>query len=151
MQHHQEECFGDALVPTEMVVEMRGGKKRNSRRKFFPGYVLVQMDLNDDTWHLVRSTPQVTGFIGGNSDQPEPLSDAEADAILQRMKIGTDEPRPHSMLEAGEMVRIVDGPFNDFSATVEEVNYERGRLKVSVSILGRSTSLEMELVQVEKI
>ena len=151
-QHEDKNLFGQIIVPTEMVVEMRSGKRRIIKRKFFPGYVLVEMDLNDNTWHLVRSTPQVMGFIGGDSpeDPPKPLSDKEAKDILSRMEQGQDEPRPRSMLEPGEVVRIVDGPFRDFSATVETVNYEKSRLRVAVSILGRSTSLELELMQVEK-
>lgn len=149
-QSEYQSCFGDVIVPSEMVIEMRGGKKRKAKRKFFPGYMLVQMDLNENTWHLVRSTPQVTGFIGGSPGQPEPLSSQEAEKIYQLIKSGAEAPNPRSMLEPGEVVRIIDGPFNDFSATVEEVNYEKNRLKVSLSVLGRSTSLELELTQVEK-
>lgn len=151
-QQSQTDDFGKVVVPTEMVVEMRGGKRCTTKRKVFPGYVLVQMNLNNDTWHLVRNTPQVMGFIGGDvAEEPEPLSNQEVEDILQRMETGADHPRPHSILNTGEVVRIIDGPFNDFSAVVEEANYEKGRLKVSVSILGRSTSLELELMQVEKI
>lgn len=145
-----DEQFGDVLVPTEEVVEMKDGRKRRSDRKFFPGYVLVQMNLTDDSWHLVKNTPKVMGFIGGTSDRPAPISDKEADAILQRVQEGTDKPRPKVLFEPGEMVRVIDGPFNDFSGVVEEVNYEKNRLKVSVLIFGRSTPVELEFGQVEK-
>ena len=145
-----DEQFGDVLVPTEEVVEMKDGRKRRSDRKFFPGYVLVQMNLTDDSWHLVKNTPKVMGFIGGTSDRPAPISDKEADAILQRVQEGTDKPRPKVLFEAGEMVRVIDGPFNDFSGVVEEVNYEKNKLKVSVLIFGRSTPVELDFGQVEK-
>lgn len=144
------EQFGDVLVPTEEVVEMRGGQKRRSDRKFFPGYVLVQMEMNDDTWHLVKNVPKVMGFIGGNPDSPAPITDAEADAILQRVQDGTDKPRPKVLFEPGEVVRVIDGPFNDFNGVVEEVNYEKSRLRVAVLIFGRSTPVELEFGQVEK-
>ena len=146
IQHH----FGDVLVPTEEVVEMRDGQKRKSERKFFPGYVLVQMDMNDDTWHLVKSVPKVMGFIGGSSDKPAPISDSEADAILQRVQEGSEKPRPKILFEPGEVVRVVDGPFNDFNGVVEEVDYDKSRLKVAVLIFGRSTPVELEFGQVEK-
>mgnify|MGYP002037181993 CR=1 FL=1 len=146
IQHH----FGDVLVPTEEVVEMRDGQKRKSDRKFFPGYVLVQMDMNDDTWHLVKSVPKVMGFIGGSSDKPAPISDVEADAILQRVQEGSEKPRPKILFEPGEVVRVVDGPFNDFNGVVEEVDYDKSRLKVAVLIFGRSTPVELEFGQVEK-
>jgi len=138
------------LVPTEEVVEMRDGKKRKSDRKFFPGYVLVQMDMNDDSWHLVKSVPKVMGFIGGSSDRPAPISDVEADTILQRVQEGTEKPRPKILFEPGEVVRVVDGPFNDFNGVVEEVDYDKSRLKVAVLIFGRSTPVELEFGQVEK-
>lgn len=138
------------LVPTEEVVEMRAGQKRRSQRKFFPGYVLVEMDLNDDTWHLVKETPRVMGFIGGTADQPAPLSDAEASAILDRVELGTDRAMPKIVFEPGELVRVVDGPFNDFNGVVEEVNYEKSRLVVAVTIFGRSTPVELDFSQVEK-
>lgn len=144
------EQFGDVLVPTEEVVEMRGGQKRRSDRKFFPGYVLVQMEMNDATWHLVKSVPKVMGFIGGNPDRPAPITEAEADAILQRVQEGTEKPRPKVLFEPGEVVRVIDGPFNDFSGVVEEVNYEKSRLRVAVLIFGRSTPVELEFGQVEK-
>jgi transcriptional antiterminator NusG len=142
--------FGQILVPTEEVVEMREGQKRNSDRKFFPGYVLVQMEMNDDTWHLVKSVPRVMGFIGGSSDNPAPISDKEANAILQRVEEGVDKPKPKILFEPGEVVRITDGPFNDFNGVVEEVDYEKSRLRVSVLIFGRSTPVELEFGQVEK-
>lgn len=147
--HGMQEKFGDVLVPTEEVVEMRGGQKRKSERKFFPGYVLVQMELGDDTWHLVKDTPRVMGFIGGKADKPAPITDAEADAILRRVQSG-DKPKPKTMFEPGEMVRVIDGPFNDFNGVVEEVNYEKSRLQVAVLIFGRSTPVELEFGQVEK-
>jgi transcriptional antiterminator NusG len=145
-----EEKFGDILVPTEEVVEMRGGQKRKSERKFFPGYVLVEMELGDDTWHMVKETPRVMGFIGGKADRPAPISDAEARAILQRVEDGTDQPKPKTLFEPGEMVRVTDGPFNDFNGVVEEVNYEKSRVRVAVLIFGRSTPVELEFGQVEK-
>lgn len=145
-----EDRFGEVLVPTEEVVEMKEGKKRRSERKFFPGYVLVQMEMDEDTWHLVKSVPKVMGFIGGSSDKPAPISDKEADQILNRVKEGAEKPRPKVLFEPGEMVRVTDGPFNDFSGVVEEVNYEKSRLRVSVLIFGRSTPVELEFGQVEK-
>ncbi|MBT3566704.1 MAG: transcription termination/antitermination protein NusG [Porticoccus sp.] len=146
-----EDSFGDILVPTEEVVEIKGGQKRKSERKFFPGYVLVQMELNDDSWHMVKATPRVLGFIGGKADMPAPITDKEADAILQRVQDSEDKPRPKTIFEAGEVVRVIDGPFNDFNGVVEEVNYEKSRVRVSVSIFGRNTPVELEFVQVEKI
>lgn len=145
-----EDQFGEVLVPTEEVLEMRSGQKRKSERKFFPGYVLVEMELNDDTWHLVKNTPRVMGFIGGKSDKPAPISKREADRILQRMEEGQDKPTHKVIYEPGEMVRVIDGPFNDFTGTVEEVNYEKNRLRVAVLIFGRSTPVELEFGQVEK-
>ena len=145
-----QEHFGKVLVPTEEVVEMRAGQKRRSERKFFPGYVLVEMDLNDDTWHLVKETPRVMGFIGGKADQPAPLSEAEASAILDRVELGTDRAMPKIVFEPGELVRVVDGPFNDFNGVVEEVNYDKSRLVVAVTIFGRSTPVELDFSQVEK-
>ncbi len=145
-----EDQFGEILVPTEEVVEMKKGVKRKSERKFFPGYVLVEMEMNEDTWHLVKDVPKVMGFIGGRQDQPAPISQAEADAILNRVKEGVDKPRPKVLFEPGEMVRVIDGPFNDFNGTVEEINYEKSRLRVAVSIFGRSTPVELDFQQVEK-
>lgn len=145
-----QDCFGQILVPTEEVVEMRAGQKRRSERKFFPGYVLVEMELNDETWHLVKDVPKVMGFIGGTADRPAPISQQEADAILQRVQDGVDKPSPKVMFEPGELVRVVDGPFNDFNGVVEEVNYEKSRLRVAVLIFGRSTPVDLEFAQVEK-
>ena len=145
-----EDRFGEILVPTEEVVEMRGGQQRKSERKFFPGYVLVQMEMSDETWHLVKEVPRVMGFIGGKADRPAPISDKEADAILQRMQEGIEKPRPKVLFEPGEVVRVVDGPFNDFNGVVEDVDYDKSRLKVSVLIFGRSTPVDLEFSQVEK-
>mgnify|MGYP000892966849 FL=1 len=145
-----QELFGDILVPTEEVVEMRAGQKRKSERKFFPGYVLVHMELNDESWHLVKETPRVMGFIGGKADNPAPITDAEAALILRRVEAGSEKPRPKTIFEPGEMIRVVDGPFNDFNGTVEEVNYDKNRLRVAVSIFGRSTPVELDFSQVEK-
>ncbi len=145
-----EHKFGEILVPTEEVVEMKDGQKRRSERKFFPGYVLVQMEMDDETWHLVKETPRVMGFIGGTSDKPAPISDKEAEAILQRIQEGTEKPRPKVLFEVGEVVRVIDGPFNDFNGVVEEVNYDKSRLRVAVSIFGRSTPVDLDFSQVEK-
>ena len=145
-----EYLFGEVLVPTEEVVELRGGQKRKSERKFFPGYVLVEMEMNDQTWHLIRSIPKVLGFIGGTSDKPAPISAKEAETILQRMQDSTDKPKPKVLFEIGEVVRVTDGPFADFNGVVEEVNYEKNRLRVAVLIFGRSTPVELQFDQVEK-
>ena len=149
-RYGMDDHFGQILVPTEEVVEMKDGQKRKSERKFFPGYVLVQMDLSDEAWHLVKNVPRVLGFIGGSADKPAPISDKEVDAILQRMQEGVEKPKPKVLFEVGEMVRVVDGPFNDFSGVVEEVNYDKSRLLVAVQIFGRSTPVELEFHQVEK-
>ncbi len=145
-----QDMFGEILVPKEEVVEMRGGAQRRSERKFFPGYVLVQMEMTDETWHLVKDVPKVMGFIGGTGDKPAPITDREADAILQRMQDGVDKPKPKVLFEPGEVIRVIDGPFNDFNGVVEEVDYEKSRLKVSVLIFGRSTPVDLEFGQVEK-
>jgi len=151
--------FGEVLVPTEEIVEMRSGQKRRSERKFFPGYVLVQIATHDEagipridseSWHLIKETPKVMGFIGGTADRPLPIQDAEADRILQRVQEGVEKPRPKVLFEPGEMVRVVDGPFVDFNGVVEEINYEKSRLRVAVLIFGRSTPVELEFGQVEK-
>ena len=142
--------FGQILIPTEEVVEMKEGVKRKSERKFFPGYVLVQMEMNNDTWHLVKQVPKVLGFIGGTSDRPAPITEAEANAILNRVEAGVDKPRPKVLFEVGEVVRVNDGPFNDFNGVVEEVNYEKSKMLVSVQIFGRSTPVELAFGQVEK-
>jgi transcriptional antiterminator NusG len=148
--NEMEDYFGEILVPTEEVVEMRAGQQRKSERKFFPGYVLVQMDMNEDSWHLVKSVPRVLGFIGGTSDRPAPITSKEAEAILNRLQEGVDKPKPKTLFEPGEVVRVTDGPFADFNGVVEEVDYEKSRLKVSVLIFGRSTPVELEFGQVEK-
>jgi transcriptional antiterminator NusG len=145
-----ESQFGKVLVPTEEIVEMRHGQQRKSERKFFPGYVLVQMELNDETWHLVKDVPRVLGFIGGGGDKPSPITDSEAEAILNRVEAGANKPRPKVLFEAGEVVRVIEGPFKDFNGVVEEVNYEKSRLRVSVLIFGRSTPVELDFSQVEK-
>jgi transcriptional antiterminator NusG len=145
-----QERFGEILVPTEEVVEMREGQRRKSERKFFPGYVLVQMQMDDETWHLVKEVPKVLGFIGGSSDRPAPITDKEAQAILNRVQEGVDKPRPKILFEPGEVVRVTEGPFNDFSGVVENVNYEKSKVRVAVQILGRSTPVELDFSQVEK-
>lgn len=146
-----EDSFGQVLIPSEEVVEIREGKKRTSERKFFPGYVLVQMEMNEETWHLVKSVPQVMGFIGGTSDRPAPITQKEVDRILQKVEDGVDKPKPKVIYEPGEMVRVIEGPFNDFEAVVEGVDYDKNKLQVSVLIFGRSTPVELEFTQVEKI
>ncbi len=145
-----QDKFGEILVPTEEVIEMRAGQKRKSDRKFFPGYVLVQMEMNDETWHLVKDVPKVMGFVGGTSDRPAPISDKEAEKILQRVQEGVEKPRPKVLFEPGEVVRVIEGPFADFNGVVEEVNYEKSRLRVAVLIFGRSTPVELEFGQIEK-
>jgi transcription termination/antitermination protein NusG len=145
-----QDRFGEILVPTEEVVEMREGQRRKSERKFFPGYVLVQMEMDDQTWHLVKEVPKVLGFIGGSSDRPAPITEKEAQAILNRVQEGVDKPRPKVLFEPGEVVRVTDGPFNDFSGVVENVNYEKSKVRVAVQILGRSTPVELDFSQVEK-
>ena len=145
-----EDRFGEILIPTEEVVEMKSGKRRKSSRKFFPGYVLVQMELDDETWHLVRRVPRVLGFIGGTSEQPAPITDEEANKILQRIEDGVDKPKPKVLFEVGEVVRVIDGPFSDFNGAVEEVNYDKNRLRVAVMIFGRSTPVDLNFGQVEK-
>ncbi len=145
-----EDKFDEILVPTEEVVEMRGGQKRKSDRKFFPGYVLIKMEMNDETWHLVKEVPKVMGFIGGTSDKPAPISEKEAARIMDRIEEGANKPRPKVLFEPGEVVRVIDGPFADFNGVVEEVNYEKSRLRVAVTIFGRSTPVELGFGQVEK-
>ena len=138
------------MVPTEEIIDMRMGQQRKSERKFFPGYVLVQMELTDETWHLVKDVPRVLGFIGGTSDRPAPISEKEAMSILNRVEDGFNKPRPKVLFEVGEVIRVIDGPFKDFNGVVEEVNYEKNKLKISVLIFGRSTSVELAFGQVEK-
>jgi len=146
-----EARFGEILVPTEEVVEMRDGQKRRSERKFYPGYVLVQMEMDEQTWHLVRDVPKVLGFIGGTSDKPAPIPGKKANGILLRVEEGVDKPRPKVLFEPGQVVRVTQGPFNDFNGVVESVNYEKNRVQVAVQILGRSTPVELDFSQVEKV
>ncbi|MBC5785503.1 transcription termination/antitermination protein NusG [Ramlibacter sp. USB13] len=146
MQH----MFGEILVPTEEVVEIKNGQKRTSERRFYPGYVLVQMVMNDDTWHLVKHTNKVTGFVGGAKNRPAPISDDEVAKIMGQMEEGVEKPRHKVEFTVGEYVRVKDGPFTDFNGTVEEVNYEKSKVRVSVTIFGRATPVELEFSQVEK-
>lgn len=145
-----QDKFGRILVPVEEVIELKGGQKSITERKFFPGYVLVEMEMNDDSWHLVKSTPKVTGFVGGTANKPTPISEKEVDKIMQQMQEGVEKPRPKVLFEPGEVVRVKEGPFTDFHGSVEDVNYEKNRLRVSVTIFGRATPVELEFSQVEK-
>jgi transcription termination/antitermination protein NusG len=145
-----QDKFGQILVPTEEVVEIRDGQRRTTERKFFPGYVLVQMEMTDETWHLVKNVPKVLGFIGGTNEKPAPLSDKEAAAIMNRVEESVEKPKPKTLYDPGEAVRVTDGPFADFNGVVEEVNYDKNRLRVAVTIFGRSTPVELEFSQVEK-
>jgi transcriptional antiterminator NusG len=142
--------FGKILVPSEEVVEIKNGQKKVAERRFYPGYVLVEMEMTDDTWHLVKNTSKVTGFIGGKANRPTPISEKEVQKILDQMVEGAEKPRPKILFEVGELVRVKEGPFTDFNGSVEEVNYEKNKLRVSVTIFGRATSVEMEFGQVEK-
>ncbi len=142
--------FGEIMVPTEEVIEMKSGKKRKSERKFFPGYVLVEMEMTEKTWQLVRNVPRVTGFVGVTTEKPAPITEADVERIMQRMQDSVDKPKPKRLFSVGEVVRVTDGPFLDFSGVVEEVNYEKSRVRVSVSIFGRSTPVELEFSQIEK-
>ena len=142
--------FGQILVPVEEVVEMKAGQKNISERKFFPGYVLVEMEMNDESWHLVKNTPKVTGFVGGSAHKPTPISEREVLAIMNQIQEGVEKPKPKVLFEVGEGVRVKEGPFTDFHGTVEEVNYDKSKLRVSVSIFGRATPVELEFGQVEK-
>ena len=145
-----ENNFGQILVPSEEVVEVKGGKKSITERRIFPGYVLVEMDLTDETWHLVKSTSRVTGFLGGSGNRPAPISEKEVEKILSQMEEGVEKPRPKILFEVGELVRVKEGPFADFNGNVEEVNYEKSKVRVSVTIFGRSTPVELDFAQVEK-
>jgi len=142
--------FGRILVPSEEVVEIKGGQKSISERRIFPGYVLVEMDLTDETWHLVKNTNRVTGFLGGSGNRPSPISEKEVEKILSQMEEGVEKPRPKVLFEVGEMVRVKEGPFADFNGNVEEVNYEKSKVRVSVTIFGRATPVELDFSQVEK-
>ena len=143
--------FGKILVPVEEVVDIKNGKRSLTERKFFPGYVLVEMEMSDETWHLVKSTPKVTGFVGGTGNRPSPIPQKEVDAIMQQMQDCIEKPKPKVLFEVGERIRVTEGPFNDFNGNVDEVNYERNRLRVSVQIFGRDTPVELEFSQVEKL
>ena len=145
-----QDLFGQILVPVEEVVEMKGGQKSISERKFFPGYVLVEMEMNDESWHLVKSTPKVTGFVGGTATKPTPITEKEVEKIMQQMQEGVEKPRPKVLWEIGEVVRVREGPFTDFHGAVEDVNYEKSKLRVSVTIFGRATPVELDFGQVEK-
>lgn len=145
-----EDKFGQILVPTEEVIEVKNGQKSVTERRFFPGYVLVEMEMTDETWHLVKNTSKVTGFIGGKSNKPTPIPPHEVDKIMQQMQEGIEKPRPKVLYEVGELVRIKDGPFTDFNGNVEEVNYEKSKVRVSVTIFGRATPVELDFGQVEK-
>ena len=145
-----EDKFSEVMVPAEEVVELKGGQERRVQRKFFPGYILLNMELDDDSWHLVKDTPRVMGFIGGSKEKPSPISQKEADNIMQQLETGTETLKPSINFEPGEMVRVIEGPFNDFSGAVEEVNYEKNKVRVAVVIFGRSTPVELEFNQIEK-
>ncbi|NMG29106.1 transcription termination/antitermination protein NusG [Aromatoleum evansii] len=145
-----QDSFGQILVPVEKVIEMKSGQKSISERKFFPGYVLVEMDMNDESWHLVKSTPKVTGFVGGTANKPTPISEKEVEKIMQQMQEGVDKPRPKVLWEMGEVVRVKEGPFTDFHGSVEDVNYDKSKLRVMVTIFGRATPVELDFSQVEK-
>lgn len=149
-RQEMQDKFGRILVPVEEVVELKGGQKSISERKFFPGYVLVEMEMGDDSWHLVKSTPKVTGFVGGAGNKPTPISEKEVEKIMQQIQEGVEKPRPKVLFEPGEVVRVKEGPFTDFHGSVEDVNYEKNRLRVSVTIFGRPTPVELEFSQVEK-
>ncbi len=146
-----QDLFGQVLVPVEEVVDIKNGRRSITERKFFPGYVLVEMEMTDETWHLVKSTPKVTGFVGGTANRPAPISVKEVESIMQQMQEGVEKPKPKVLFEVGERVRVNEGPFNDLNGTVDEVNYERNRLRVSVQIFGRDTPVELEFSQVEKL
>jgi transcription termination/antitermination protein NusG len=145
-----EDLFGQILVPVEEVVELKSGQKNISERKFFPGYVLVEMEMTDESWHLVKNTPKVTGFLGGTAMKPTPITQKEVDNIMQQMQAGVEKPRPKVLFEVGEAVRVKDGPFTDFNGSVEDVNYDKNKLRVAVTIFGRSTPVELDFGQVEK-
>ena len=145
-----QDKFGQILVPVEEVVELKSGQKSITERKFFPGYVLVEMEMTDETWHLVKSTPKVTGFLGGTAMKPTPISEKEVQNIMQQMQAGVEKPRPKVLFEVGELVRVKEGPFTDFNGSVEDVNYDKNKIRVAVTIFGRSTPVELDFGQVEK-
>ena len=150
MLNNLSEKFGEILIPTEQIVELKAGAKKTTERKFFPGYILIQMNLEDDSWQLVQSTPRVSGFVGGTRDKPLPISEDDVKSIINRIEVGEDAPAPKIIYEPGEVIRVCDGPFNDFNGVVEEVDYERNIVKVSVQILGRATPVELDFIQIEK-
>jgi len=145
-----QDQFGQILVPVEEVVELKSGQKNISERKFFPGYVLVEMEMTDQSWHLVKSTPKVTGFLGGSAMKPTPISEKEVQNIMRQMQAGVEKPRPKVLFEVGELVRVKEGPFTDFNGSVEDVNYDKNKIRVAVTIFGRSTPVELDFGQVEK-
>jgi transcriptional antiterminator NusG len=145
-----QDKFGQILVPVEEVVELKSGQKSITERKFFPGYVLVEMEMTDESWHLVKSTPKVTGFLGGSAMKPTPISEKEVQNIMRQMQAGVEKPRPKVLFEVGELVRVKDGPFTDFNGSVEDVNYDKNKIRVAVTIFGRSTPVELDFGQVEK-
>ncbi|MFH4354254.1 MAG: transcription termination/antitermination protein NusG [Neisseriaceae bacterium] len=151
VRNNLEDKFGEILIPTEEVVDIKDGKKKITERKFFPGYILIQMEMSDETWHLVKSTPKINGFIGGTAHKPVPISQREVDRILNQVQSGVEKPKPKVEFEVGEHVRVTKGPFADFNGMVEEANYERNKLKVSVQIFGRETPVELDFTQVEKV
>ena len=146
-----QDYFGQILVPVEEVVDIKNGKRTLSERKFFPGYVLAEMEMTDDSWHLVKSTPRVTGFIGGTANRPLPITQREVDSMMQQIQTGGEKPKPKVQFEVGQRIRVNEGPFADFNGVVDEVNYERNKLKVSVQIFGRETPVELDFMQVEKV
>ena len=150
MLNNLSEKFGEILIPTEQIVELKAGTKKTTERKFFPGYILIQMNLEDDSWQLVQSTPRVSGFVGGTRDKPLPISEDDVKSIINRIEVGEDAPAPKTIYEPGEVIRVCDGPFNDFNGVGEEVDYERNIAKVSVQILGRATPVELDFIQIEK-
>ena len=150
MLNDLKDKFGEILIPTEQIVELKRGTKKTTERKFFPGYILIQMNLEDDSWQLVQSTPRVSGFVGGTREKPLPISEDDVNNIINRIEVGEDAPAPKTIYEPGEVIRVCDGPFNDFNGVVEEVDYERSSVKVSVQILGRSTPVQLDFIQIEK-
>jgi len=150
-QENLENLFGNILIPTEDIIEIKAGKKRKSKRKIFPGYILIEMIVTDETWYLVQNIPQVLGFIGGKLGTPVPISEKEVNSILEQIKESSSKPKPKKLFEPGEMIRVIDGPFSDFNGTVEEVNYDKNRLCVGVLIFGRSTPIDLDFSQVEKV
>ena len=150
MLNNLSDKFGEILIPTEQIVELKAGTKKTTERKFFPGYILIQMNLEDHSWQLVQSTPRVSGFVGGTRDKPLPISEDDVKSIINRIEVGEDAPAPKTIYEPGEVIRVCDGPFNDFNGVGEEVDYERNIAKVSVQILGRATPVELDFIQIEK-